>query len=943
MVLNQGIDDLLYECFTAQGDARIRADTKLSTAADNPNHGLDVLRFVAKPSVKEQIREAAAVHFRDYLKARWVSSSLTPISDGEKEKITTLIVTVILSATPKIEAPLREALSVIGNHDFSGLWLAFVPEIKSTLEKSIIANDFASVKRYLSFVDDLVEVRGNNQLYSDNFPALLFNTADSISKAINGWFGARFCRLIEAQRICFRILCLVLSLELPSVFSKEIANKWMYELKNHLTGSYITITDDDADRRSKAAVSESILSGMEKGEQAFQKYLKEFVEAVQDLLVIVSASQSCEQLTLTAIKFLTIVSIGDYHNLFASDEILEKVTKSIVIPNVMLWNEDEELFKKNYVEFIRRDMEGSNFDTRRRIACELLKGIAVNYKEKISERVSEQIRKCLELYAEDPAVNWRYKEHAVYLNMSFATKRGGCGTLLTNNDVYSFFRSFIVPELQETDLNALPILKAAALKFFTMFLDLIPKTVALTFFGDVVRFIGSSYNVVHSYAANCIEKVLLNGVHSEARFTSMDIGPILPVLIANLFDALKQPGSEDNTCIMRCIMRVFQTADVSSEEVAFSCITELQKVLTSVRKNPERNKVFNYLFFESLVTILQRSCEKNHLLLQAFEKQIYLRLKLMFATDATILSPYVIQVVAQFVDLKGSTLLPIGYTDVFDTMLRPGLWEKSANVPALVRLFRSILQVAPNLLPNKEKLKPVVVIVEKLLSSPSTVEDGLHMLNSVIVNLSHDIFAEHLNGIWASLYSQFRSSETQNACFVRGLIILMSLLLVKHGSRKLMDIVNSVPMCTIHTFLDELWIPGMKTIIAHADVKLISVASSKLLCESPTFADNAADELLGKLLDGTLTLLSWPLPQEERVGEDELEVPDLGVDQATFVCLNNATKEKDFLKDLEDPKEFSMALLARVSPELCRRFRWVISNYVSPTNKAVLLHFAKKK
>ncbi|KAI3711436.1 hypothetical protein L2E82_41530 [Cichorium intybus] len=127
------------------------------------------------------------------------------------------------------------------------------------------------------------------------------------------------------------------------------------------------------------------------------------------------------------------------------------------------------------------------------------------------------------------------------------------------------------------------------------------------------------------------------------------------------------------------------------------------------------------------------------------------------------------------------------------------------------------------------------------MSSPSTVEDGLHMLNSVIVNLSHDIFAEYLNGIRASLYSQFRSSETQNACFVKGLIILLSLLLVKHGSSKIMDIVNSVPMCTIHTFMDELWIPGKKTINTHAKVKLISVASSKLLCESQDFADNAAD------------------------------------------------------------------------------------------------------
>ncbi|KAI3711437.1 hypothetical protein L2E82_41531 [Cichorium intybus] len=177
-----------------------------------------------------------------------------------------------------------------------------------------------------------------------------------------------------------------------------------------------------------------------------------------------------------------------------------------------------------------------------------------------------------------------------------------------------------------------------------------------------------------------------------------------------------------------------------------------------------------------------------------------------------------------------------------------------SRLSTLVCLFRSFLQVVLNLLPNKEKLKPVVVIVEKLLSSPSTVEDGLHMLNSVIVDLSHDIFAEYLNRIWASLYSQFRSSETQNACFIWRLIILMSLVLVKHVSRKLMKYENSVLICTIHTFLDELWIPGMKTITAYAEFKLISVASSKFLCESPDFADNVTDELLTNFF----LLWQWP-------------------------------------------------------------------------------------
>ena len=41
----------------------------------------------------------------------------------------------------------------------------------------------------------------------------------------------------------------------------------------------------------------------------------------------------------------------------------------------------------NYIEFIKRDMEGSDLDTRRRIACELLKGIAMNYRMQVMQSV----------------------------------------------------------------------------------------------------------------------------------------------------------------------------------------------------------------------------------------------------------------------------------------------------------------------------------------------------------------------------------------------------------------------------------------------------------------------------------------------------------------------------------------------------------------------------
>lgn len=44
---------------------------------------------------------------------------------------------------------------------------------------------------------------------------------------------------------------------------------------------------------------------------------------------------------------------------------------------------DMELFEDNPEEYVRRDIEGSDVDTRRRAACDLVKTLAQRYEDKI--------------------------------------------------------------------------------------------------------------------------------------------------------------------------------------------------------------------------------------------------------------------------------------------------------------------------------------------------------------------------------------------------------------------------------------------------------------------------------------------------------------------------------------------------------------------------------
>ncbi len=87
---------------------------------------------------------------------------------------------------------------------------------------------------------------------------------------------------------------------------------------------------------------------------------------------------------MNAIRFLTTVASGVHHALFKDENTLKQVCEKIVIPNLMMRDDDEEMFELNWVEYVRRDTEGSDSDTRRRAAAELVKSLTAKFSTEAS-------------------------------------------------------------------------------------------------------------------------------------------------------------------------------------------------------------------------------------------------------------------------------------------------------------------------------------------------------------------------------------------------------------------------------------------------------------------------------------------------------------------------------------------------------------------------------
>jgi exportin-2 (importin alpha re-exporter) len=229
----------------------------------------------------------------------------------------------------------------------------------------------------------------------------------------------------------------------------------------------------------------------------------------------------------------------------------------------------------------------------------------------------------------------------------------------------------------------------------------------------------------------------------------------------------------------------------------------------------------------------------------------------------------------------------------------------------------------------------VLGIFNRLVSVPSTDEQGFFVLNTVIENLDYGAIAPYVGHIWNALFTRLQSKRTVK--YIKSLLIFISLFLVKHGFGNLVDSMNSVQAGIFLVILEQFWIPNLKLITGPIEVKLVSVASTRLICESLTLLDAGAVRNWGKMLDSIVTLLSRP--EEDRVG-DEPEMPDIAENTGytvAFVNLYNAgKKEEDPLKDIKDPREFLATSLAKLSALSPGRFPQIISENLDPANQAAL-------
>jgi hypothetical protein len=92
---------------------------------------------------------------------------------------------------------------------------------------------------------------------------------------------------------------------------------------------------------------------------------------------------------------------------------------------------------------------------------------------------------------------------------AYTYRSGALEILITPQTLQEYLVELIIPEFQEKEMDNLAMLKATCIKFVYMFRNQLPEELIPDFVQKISEFLQSEHLVNQSYAAACIEKLLM--------------------------------------------------------------------------------------------------------------------------------------------------------------------------------------------------------------------------------------------------------------------------------------------------------------------------------------------------------------------------------------------------------------------------------------------------
>ncbi|KAI8432628.1 hypothetical protein MSG28_013614 [Choristoneura fumiferana] len=429
----------LHQTLNPDPNVRRPAEKFLESVEVNQNYAILLLHLIDKDTVDSNIRVAAAIAFKNYIKRNWPvdEDGVDRVHSSDRATIKTLIVSLMLKAPSSIQRQFSDAVSIIGKCDFPEKWPGLIPEMVEKFAtgdfhiiNGILRTAHSLFKRYrIEFKSQKLweEIKHVLENFAKPLTDLFLATIDLTTKHADNAIALR--TIYQSLMLICKIFYSLNYQDLPEFFEDNMPI-WMPNLLNLLQVKVPCLEgNEEGDEipgvmeELRTEVCECVSLYALKYEEEFAPHAPAFVTAVWGVLLATGPAPKFDALVSNALTFLAkVAEKNSYKSLFEDPATLSSICEKVVIPNMEFRESDMELFEDNPEEYVRRDIEGSDVDTRRRAACDLVRTLAVHYEDKMMNIFGQYVQLMLAKYAEQGGAAWRGKDAAMYLVTSLASR-----------------------------------------------------------------------------------------------------------------------------------------------------------------------------------------------------------------------------------------------------------------------------------------------------------------------------------------------------------------------------------------------------------------------------------------------------------------------------------------------------------------------------------------
>jgi len=905
----------LQQTLSPTREERIGAEKFLQSVETNAGYSILLLMVTSKENVPMPIRVSAAVNFKNFVKRNWrVVDDADKIPADDRLRIKTMIVDLMISMPEQIQRQLSDSISIIGREDFPKAW----PDLLKHMITKIAGGDFHVINGILRTAHSLFK-RYRHEFKSQELWSEIKIVLDEFAAPLTDLFK-KTMDLAQTPNCADNVIKIVYSSilmickifyslnyqDLPEYFEDNMGVWFTHFLFLIQVDNKALASDSDEEPGTlellKAQVCDNFSLYVEKYDSDCKDYIPRLFEAAYNLLLKTSMVPKNDILVSRGLEFLaTVISKSDMSQQFADEAVLKKICHEVVVPNVEFRPADEEVFEDNPEEFIRRDIEGSDVDTRRRAASDLVKALCKSNEAQVMALIGSYVQVLLGEYATNPEQKWKMKDSAIYLVTSVVakgqTQKHGITQVSELVNINDFFATQILPELNVPDVNKQPVLKASAIKYVMTFRTVLAKEVLVSSLPFICNFLKSDAVVVHSYAAHTLERIFtIPGPNGQGTLiTPQDIpDPTKQVMIQNLFGIFAMAGSNENEYAMKAIMRTLSL--LQDQAIAFMehILNTIVTKMIEASGNPSKPN-FNHYLFETLTLSIRIMCKANPKAVQVFEAQLFPPFQEILQKDVLEFHPYVFQVLSLLLEQHGEAGIPDTYMALYPFLLTPVLWDRPGNIPPLVRLLQAFVEKgsAQIIGGDGSQLNSLLGVFQKLISSKTNDHQGFYLLQSLITMITlSQLTAAHAKSIMILLFTRLSRSKT--AKFVKSFLVFLNLFAVRYGGTELIELVDSVQPNMWVMVVDRLISLETQKVSGAVEKKICSVGMTKLLCETaPMSPSGKYFAQFSPVLDASIRLLQLPTDETDADDEHFIDVEDTPGYQAAFCQLSMAGK-KDF-------------------------------------------------